>query len=134
METGGCPWAVLLTAPPGAPLRMRHRGRSLLAERPEQACKEKPPVALCIIPVGSPLQTQAHSRPTTSFGEMTATLAGNLTAPRFLNCLALTRTTLRVAFTEHAPKPPNRAVSSRSVGNAKIRNAPQEPVPTFVRL
>lgn len=44
------PWAALLTAPPGAPLRMRHRGRSPPAQRPEQACKEKPPVALCITP------------------------------------------------------------------------------------
>lgn len=71
------PWAALLTAPPGAPLRMRHRGRSPPAERPEQACKEKPPVALCITPPGrgrSLLQTQAYSRPTTSFGSMTATL------------------------------------------------------------
>lgn len=47
------PWAALLTAPPGAPLRMRHRGRSPPAQRPEQACKEKPPVALCITPPGS---------------------------------------------------------------------------------
>lgn len=73
------PWAALLTAPPGAPLRMRHRGRSPPAQRPEQACKEKPPVALCITPPPpgrgrSPLQTQAYSRPTTSFGSMTATL------------------------------------------------------------